>query len=226
MAYFTPELFKFLRQLKRNNDREWFNKNKDRYESVVREPALEFIESFQEHLDRISPAFLAVPKKVGGSLMRPYRDTRFSKDKTPFKTNVGIHFRHELGKDVHAPGFYIHLDPSECFLGAGIWHPASDAIHQIRVAIDTHSTSWKKVTGAKRFRDNWQLTGESLKTAPRGYDKEHPLIEDLRRKDFIGINTLRTEDVTSKDFPQQVAKTFKTAGPLVEFLCDALSQPF
>ena len=224
--HFTPDVFKFLKQLKRNNDREWFSKNKDRYESVIRQPALAFIASFQPHLDKISPAFVAVPKKVGGSLMRPYRDTRFAKDKTPYKTNVGIHFRHELGKDVHAPGFYLHIDPTGCFLGAGIWHPESDNLQKIRVAIDTQPARWKRLRANKRFRNKFELAGDSLKTTPRGYDKEHPLIEDLRRKDFIATCSLSENDVTASDFEKKVAASFKVAGSLVHFLCDALQLPF
>ena len=223
---FTPELFKFITQLKRNNNREWFTKNKDRYESVVRQPSLAFIASFQSHLDKISPAFIASAKSVGGSLMRVYRDTRFSKDKTPYKTNVGIHFRHELGKDVHAPGFYVHIDPNECFLGAGIWHPPSDALQKIRVAIDVEPEKWKRARDNRRFRSAWELAGDSLKTVPRGYDKQHPLIDDLRRKDFIAVHELSTDDVTSANFSKQVGSTFKMASPLMQFLCDALQLPF
>jgi uncharacterized protein (TIGR02453 family) len=225
-ADFSPELFTFLKQLKRNNNREWFAKNKDRYETVIREPSLAFIGAFQPYLDQISPAFLAVPKKVGGSLMRVHRDTRFAKDKTPYKTNVGIQFRHELGKDVHAPGFYIHMDPNECFLGAGIWHPESDALQKIRLAIDTQPTKWTRARDNKRFRDNYTLAGDSLKTVPRGYDEAHPLIADLRRKDFIAVRNLAPDDVVSADFSKLVSNAFRAASPLMQFLCDALQLPF
>ncbi len=225
-SHFTPDVYKFLKQLKRNNDRDWFHENKDRYEAIIREPALAFIAGFQSQLDKISPAFVAVPKKVGGSLMRPYRDTRFAKDKTPFKSNVGIHFRHELGKDVHAPGFYVHIAPDESFLGAGIWHPDSEALRKIRLAIDTQPTAWKKAIGGKRFRELWELTGSRVKTVPRGYDKQHPLIDDLRRKDFIGVATVTPDQITSADFSKQAYTAFKGASPLVQFLCDAMGLPF
>jgi uncharacterized protein (TIGR02453 family) len=98
----------FLKKIKKNNNREWFNKNKQLYEDSIRSPSLQFIEAMREPLRmELSPHFVAVVKKIGGSLMRVYRDTRFAKDKTPYKTNVGIQFRHELGKDVHAPGLYL-----------------------------------------------------------------------------------------------------------------------
>ncbi|MGI9257968.1 MAG: DUF2461 domain-containing protein, partial [Gammaproteobacteria bacterium] len=127
-AGFPAQTAKFLTELANNNARDWFNVNKQRYEDHVLEPALTFINAMEPRIEKISPHFLAVAKRTGGSLMRVYRDTRFSKDKTPYKTNIGIQFRHELGKDVHAPGFYLHIQPKNCFLGAGIWRPDSDAL--------------------------------------------------------------------------------------------------
>ena len=107
---FPPGTLRFLRELERNNDREWFAVNKPRYEALVREPALDFIATMGPKLLSISDHFVALPKKTGGSLMRVYRDTRFGKDKTPYKTNIGIQFRHEVAKDIHAPGYYLHID--------------------------------------------------------------------------------------------------------------------
>ncbi|MEM7282905.1 MAG: TIGR02453 family protein, partial [Pseudomonadota bacterium] len=129
---FKPNLVRFLKQLEKNNDRAWFQENKHRYESDVLAPALEFIDAMATPLHKISPHFNAIPKRMGGSLMRVYRDTRFSKDKTPYKTNVGIQFRHQLGKDVHAPGYYFHIDPKSVFIGVGIWHPENKTLAKIR----------------------------------------------------------------------------------------------
>ena len=112
---FQPTLLAFLRDLKANNNRDWFNAHKPDYEQLVREPALGFISAMGPPLAKFAPMFVAVPRKSGGSLMRVYRDTRFSRDKTPYKTNVGIQFRHEYGKDVHAPGYYFHIDPDQVF---------------------------------------------------------------------------------------------------------------
>ena len=131
-AHFSPELFRFLRQLKRNNRRDWFEKNKPRYIEYVRDPLLQFIEDYAPRLHTISPYLVADPKPVGGSMFRIYRDVRFSKDKTPYKTSAGIHFRHEQSKDAHAPGFYLHVAPGEIFVALGIWHPASEALREIR----------------------------------------------------------------------------------------------
>ena len=110
-----PSVVRFLEDLRDNNNRPWFRANKDRYECEVLEPCLSFIRAFSPRLRKISPFFVASDERVGGSLMRVYRDTRFGKDKTPYKTNVGIQFRHELGGDVHAPGFYIHIGPMSTF---------------------------------------------------------------------------------------------------------------
>ena len=128
-----PELFCFVRDLKANNEREWFETHRSRFEDHLREPALEFIHQFGPKLGDISRHFNAIPKPVGGSLFRIYRDVRFSKDKTPYKTHVGIHFRHRQHRDAHAPGFYLHLEPRACFMGCGIWRPDREALAALRV---------------------------------------------------------------------------------------------
>src|ERR687898_2540430 len=145
-ASFSPELFSFLSDLRANNDREWFAANKHRYEDHLLEPALDFIAAFAPRLEKISPHFRADPRPSGGSLFRIYRDTRFSKDKTPYKTNVGIHFRHELAKDARAPGFYLHLSPGEVFAGGGIWHPDGPTLTAIRQAIVDDPDRWRAAT--------------------------------------------------------------------------------
>ena len=134
-AFFSPDVFTFLRQLKRNNDREWFAKNKARYQQSIVEPALSFIGGFAPCLDKISFHFVADARPTRGSLFRIYRDTRFSNDKRPFKTHVGIRFSHSSGKDAHAPVFYLHLEPGNCFAAAGIWHPDNRALTKARTAI-------------------------------------------------------------------------------------------
>ena len=116
---FGSDTINFLKQLAENNNRDWFAENKSRYERCVVDPAFQFISSMGNELDSLSSHFEAVPKKQGGSLMRVYRDTRFGKDKTPYKTNIGIQFRHEAGKDVHAPGYYMHIEPDNVFVGVG-----------------------------------------------------------------------------------------------------------
>ena len=108
--------------------------------------------------------------------MRVFRDTRFSHDKTPYKTNIGIQFRHELGKDVHAPGFYVHLSTVECFLAVGCWHPDSDALGRIRNRVAQKPEKWFSVRDENRFASHWTLSGDSLARPPRGYAADLSLI--------------------------------------------------
>lgn len=222
---FPAETLKFLARLKRNNNRDWFNKHKADYESYFVEPSLAFIEAMAVPLKKISECFVAVPRKTGGSLMRIYRDTRFSKEKIPYKTNIGIHFRHTQGKDVHAPGYYVHIEPDDVFLGVGIWRPESKALAEIRRLIDEEPAVWKRASAGKAFRDRYELAGDSLKRPPRGYDKDHPQITDLKRKDFIAVHILPAKDITSKAFVKQVADSFKKATPFMKFLCQAIDVP-
>lgn len=220
--YFTPHTMTFLRKLANNNERDWFERNKQIYEEVVRQPALQFITDMADDLAMLSPHFLAQPKKVGGSLMRIYRDVRFARDKRPYKTNIGIQFRHELGRDVHAPGFYVHIEPGECFVGVGIWRPEPVALGKVRDAIAEQGKKWLAVVNDKTFHKRYRLSGEALSRPPRGYAKDHPLIEDIRRKDFIAISGLEQATVLSPRLQQQVLARFKAAEGFMQFLCRAL----
>jgi uncharacterized protein (TIGR02453 family) len=184
-GYITPALFDFFRELKANNNRAWFQANKERYERQVREPLLQFVADFGVRLAAITPYYVADVRRNGGSLFRINRDVRFLADKSPFKTAAGIQFRHESGKDVHAPGFYLHLEPGGVFAGIGLWQPDSRSLGLIRDAIVNDSARWQQIVLAESFRATFMLGGESLKRPPKGYDPAHPLIEDLKRKDFI-----------------------------------------
>jgi len=221
--YFTQDTFGFLSSLAANNNRDWFNEHKQTYEDAVRTPALHFIEDMAAELVVISPHFSAIPKKVGGSLMRVYRDTRFGKDKRPYKTNIGIHFRHEMGKDVHAPGFYLHIAPDECFAGVGIWRPDAKALAKIRDAIVADGKTWLATRDDKAFKKHFHLDGDRLKNPPRGYAKDHPLIEDLKWKDFIALADLSQSDVTGNKLMLKVLDAFEAGDPLMHFLCKALA---
>ena len=224
--YFTPKTFAFLRDLEANNNRPWFKERKDVYDSVIKEPALDFIEDFATPLAKISKYFLADPSLQGGSLFRIYRDTRFGTDKTPYKINTGVHFRHFRAKDAHAPGFYLHIQPAENFMGVGLWRPETKVAYQIREHIDGHQAEWKKATRSKRFTDVYALQGDSLSRPPKGYDEDHPLIDDLKRKDFIASTRLSQRAVTNSDFMQTFTDNCKRAVPLMKFLCDAVGVPF
>ena len=213
----------FLNDLRRNNERAWFEANKANYETAVREPALAFIEAMAAELPSISPHFRAVAKKTGGSLMRVHRDIRFARDKTPYKTNVGIQFRHRAGKDVHAPGFYLHIEPGRCFIGAGIWRPDSKNLARLRDFIVDNPASWKAAKNHKPFKTRFQLEGESLKRPPRAYPADHPLIEDLKRKDFIALCAFDEGEIENPRFCRFVAARFGHAAPFMDYLCTALA---
>lgn len=212
----------FLRELDANNERDWFHANKLRYEADVREVALDYIADMGPKLAKLSDYFEAIPKKTGGSLMRPYRDTRFGKDKTPYKTNIGIQFRHERGKDVHAPGFYLHIDPNECYIGVGLWRPDPDALLAIRTRIAERPEEWRKIAYAKAFRNHFTMGGSALKRAPRGFDPDHPMVEDLKRKDFIASCTFAPADVATAQFTTLSAQRFRQAMKFMGFLCTAM----
>lgn len=217
---------KFLRDLGKNNNREWFSANKDRYEAYFLDPALSFINAMGPAIHKVAPLLKAEAKKSGGSLMRIYKDTRFSKDKTPYKTNIGIQFRHMAGKDVHAPGVYIHIADDECFVGVGIWRPPSDALRAIRNHIVENPTEWNKLHKNKAFRSSFELHEDRLKSAPRGFDKDHPHINDLRLKSFIGLCPLKSAELQSSELVPKVVRLIKSGKPLMSFLCEALNQPY
>ncbi|MGL6194732.1 MAG: DUF2461 domain-containing protein, partial [Thermoguttaceae bacterium] len=207
-------------------NRAWFQQNKSRYEKEVLEPSLAFIRAFRPRLKKISEFFTAVDRRVGGSLMRVYRDTRFHGADEPYKTNVGIQFRHEFGRDVHAPSFYVHLEPGGCFLAVGLWRPDSAVLRQVREAIVESPSRWKRVRNDKKFQPLFALEGDSLKKCPLGFSVDHPCIEDLRRTDFAAVAYLTDSDVQQNTFIDFTAKAFTATKPFMRFLCEASKIPF
>ena len=223
---FNEQTIRFLGDLAANNNREWFRENKRRYEVLVLDVALRFIQSMQDPIAAIAPHFTAVPTRVGGSLMRVYRDTRFSKNKIPYKTNIGIQFRHELAKDVHSPGYYVHIEPNNVFLGAGMWRPDAEPLRGIRERIAARPAEWKRTMNDAGFKRHFKLGGESLTRPPRGFDKEHECIEDIKRKSFIAVKEMDPGACLNPRFQQQVETAFKSATPYVKLLCKAVGVPF
>lgn len=224
--FFTEKTFLFLEHLAKNNQRLWFNDHKMQYEEFVREPALNFINEMSPYMQDLSPHFSSLSKKTGGALMRIHRDIRFSHDKTPYKTHLGIQFRHRINKDAHAPKFWLNISPTSCYLGVGAWRPHSLALSKIREMISDNPHAWERITTDKAFCRHFQLAGESLKTYPRGYSKTHPMIQHLKRKDFIAINYLSRADILNPDLAKTMYKRFKLASDFVEYVCDALELPY
>jgi len=219
-GFFSPDVFVFLRQLKRNNDRDWFAKNKARYQTAIVEPALSFIRAFAPQPEKISPFFVADARPTRGSLFRIYRDTRFSPDKRPFKTHVGIHFSHAGGKNAHAPVFYLHLEPDNCFVAAGIWHPDNHALTRVRTAISRDAEQWAKI------RKKLSLEGDRLSRPPRGFDVNHPFIDDLKMKDFVASVALSEEQICGAKLMRDFVAACRKMSPLVEFTSKALGLKF
>ncbi|HJS71674.1 MAG TPA: DUF2461 domain-containing protein [Acidimicrobiia bacterium] len=227
--YFDKSTFEFLKELDANNNKAWWEANKTRYAEWVREPALEFIVDFGDRLREISPHFVADTRTNGGSLMRPYRDMRFSGG-TPYKTNVGIQFRHSMGQDVHAPGFYLHIQPGQNFAGAGMWHPETPLARSIRQAIHDDPDGWAKAAHHTTFTDTWTVAGhveDRLKRVPKELDTgEHPYPDDLRLKSFSAGTRLTQKEVTSAAFLDDISRQFVKAAPYTRFLCEAIGVPF
>jgi len=219
-AFFSPDVFTFLRQLKRHNDRDWFARNKARYQTSIVEPALSFIRDFSPQLEKISPFFVADARPTRGSLFRIYRDTRFSNDKRPFKTHVGIHFSHSSGKDAHAPVFYLHLEPDSCFVAAGIWHPDNRALTKVRSAIVREPEQWADI------RRKLTLEGDRLSRPPRGFDPNHPFVDDLKMKDFVTSVALTEEQICSDKLMRDFVSSCRKMAPLVQFTARALGLKF
>lgn len=215
-----PETFAFLRELAANNDRDWFQANKKRYKAEVVGPVTDFIAAMAEPVAAISPHIVVDPRPNGGSMFRIHRDTRFSKDKSPYKTHVGAQFRHSAGKDAHAPGFYVHLEPGNVFFGGGIWQPQGEPLRAIRQRIVDKPDAWREATGALA------LEGEQLKRAPKDFDPEHPLIEDLRRKSFFAMAQGSEEGAGKPGFTKDVAAQFERVAPLMAFVAAAIGVPF
>ena len=220
--HFTPALFEFLAELAENNNREWFQANKARYERDVRDALVGFVSDFGDRLYQISPHMVADPRPSGGSVFRIYRDVRFSKDKSPYKTNAGIHFRHEVGREVHGPGLYLHLQPGSVFAGIGIWRPNSATVGKIREAIVANPGRWSRIVDERAFASVYSLESESLKRAPRGVDPDHPLIEHLKLKSFVAVTNFTKDEACEPGFIDVYADACRAAAPFAEFITNAV----
>lgn len=219
-AYFTKELFDFLSRLKRNNKREWFLRHKHEYENCAREPALRFIADFAGPLFAITPHLVADPRAGRGSLFRIHRDTRFSHDKRPYKTNLAMRFSH-AGRDVHSPGFYLHLEPGGCFAAAGLWHPEPPVLLKVRNAIVARPQEWRPIRGLLNWDD-----ASKLSRPPRGFPCNHEFVEDLKLKDLGTSIEFTDKQVCSPRFMQVFTDACREMAPVTRFLSSALGLKF
>ncbi len=227
-TYFTPAVFRFLHELEDNNNRSWFEANKDRYIRTIREPAKEFILDFAPRLTAISDHYVADPRHNGGSLKRPYRDARRARNKDPYKTHVGFEFRHEMARHLEAPSFSLYLEPGNCWAGVGLFMPDAKVAKRIRDRIHEDPAAWRAATQTKEFLATWDATpgdNEVLKRVPKEYeDPEFPL--DVRRKSFVVSTKITQKTVTSASFDDDLAKLYEMAAGLNRFLCHAIGLPF
>lgn len=225
-AYFSPATFRFLSALARHNDRAWFKSHQADYESHVRAPFLQLIADLQPAIARISPHFRADPRKVGGSLFRVQRDTRFSRNKEPYKPYAGARIFHERARAIAAPSFYLHIAPGDCFIGAGLWHPENHTLRNIRNFIVDNPAAWKRAAHRRALRNHYEFRGESLVRAPQGFPPDHPLLEDLKRKSYAAGAGFDDALACSPKLLPFVVTHFKRLAPLVDYLCAAQNLEF
>lgn len=214
----SKSTFDFLKDLKKNNDRDWFTKNKSLY-TAAHENMIGFADALLEKMNKIDGIETSNGKK---SLMRIYRDVRFSKDKSPYKTNFGGGFKRATA--ARRGGYYYHIQPGSCFLGGGFWGPEKDDLLLVRQQIDMNSEPLRKVLSSKKFKDYFgEMTGEQLKTCPKGFDKESPNIDLLKYKQFLAGRQFTDQEVLSKDFVDIAADTFKAMLPFFDVMSEYLT---
>ena len=226
-VYFTDKTFRFLRALARHNNREWFHAHRDDYENHVRGPFLRLLTDLQPALKGVSEHFRADPRPSNGSLFRIHRDTRFANDKAPYKSWQGARLFHERRKQVAAPSFYIHLQPGECFVGAGLWHPEPETQRRIRQFIYDNPGGWKAAAHAPAFSRRYDFeSGEMLVRPPRGFPADFEFIEDLKHKNFVAVRAIEDSTMLGPRLRQTLEKDLAGLGPFVDYLCAALDLEF
>ena len=226
-AYFSDNSFGFLRALARHNQRAWFLAHKGEYETAVREPFQRLVGDLQPALAAISGHYRAEPKAVGGSLFRIQRDTRFSGDKTPYKTWQGARLFHARSRQAEAPSFYLHLQPGNCFVGGGIWHPSTPALRRIRQFIVDNPGGWQAAAHAPAFRRRYDMeSGEMLVRKPPGFPADFRFIDDLRHRNFVAVRAIDDATMAGPRLRAVLERDLRALAPLVDYLCAALDLEF
>ena len=216
----TNDTLKFLKELSKNNNKEWFEKNKKRYENTQSEIKLFTADWINEYGKKdVSIAHLE-PKKC---IFRINKDVRFSANKLPYKNNLGAYLN-KGGKSSNTAGFYLHIEPDNCFFGAGNYQPMPDELIKIRQEIDYNFSDFKKIISSKKFRESFgDLNAENkLKRPPKGYDENNAAIEYLKLKGFTVFKKLKNEELTSKDFIKIITELSVTVKPFIDFLNNAI----
>ncbi len=216
---FTAKTLSFLRALKRNNEREWFHARRDQYEAHVRGPMIEVIDRLAVDLRRIAPEFVADPKS---SLFRPFRDTRFSENKAPLKTNIAARFPHRVLGRMNGAGLYFEVAPGWVWIGGGVWAPETPQLHAIREHIAENHRPLGRIVNAPAFKKLGGLKGDCLTRVPRGFAKDHPAAGFLVFRQFMGIREEAGSFALRRDFYAQLLATFTAFVPLCRFLNEPL----
>lgn len=216
----NPETLTFLSALEINNNREWFNENKPLYlkaktnvEDVVNEIILK-ISEFDKSIERL---------EAKNCIFRIYKDTRFSKDKTPYKTNIGASLVEKGPKTLNHAGYYIHLEPGKSFLAGGVYMTEPKNLKAIREKISSEGEDFLKILSKKSFRDQLELRGDRLVKVPQGFDKENPMGDYLKFKQFTVFHPLSNADVLDDNFVNKTVKVFKEMYPFNRFLNEAIA---
>lgn len=215
------DTLKFLAELKENNNREWFDKNRPRY-IKARDNFRDFVEDWIEEMIDFDPSLMGIDGRK--AIFRLFRDVRFSKNKDPYKTNFGAHLSRG-GRKSPFVGYYFHISPEGNMMGGGSYRPESSDLKKIRAFIERNAADLHAITSDKKFQEVYgELQGESLKTAPKGYPKDHPEIKLLRMKSFYVMSDLPEAELYKEGLAEKVAENLKIMHPLVEFINEAISQ--
>lgn len=216
---FTPKTLSFLRSLKRNNRREWFHERRDQYDLHCRGPMLEAIERLGADFRRLAPEMQVDPKV---NLLRPFRDTRFSEDKTPLKTHVGATIPNRALGRMNGAGLYFEVAPGWVWIGGGLWRPDTSQLQLVREHVAAHHTQLTRIVTSGRFKKLGGLQGDRMTRVPRGFAKDHPAADYLHYRQFLGYREEAAAFAHSRDFYRQLLWTFETLLPLLRFINEPL----
>ncbi|MCL1674140.1 DUF2461 domain-containing protein [Elizabethkingia meningoseptica] len=215
----TDQIFNFLNLLNRNNNREWFNENKPQYQQA-NEIFINLVEQLISELGKTEPELEKLDAKK--CVFRIYRDTRFSKDKTPYKTNFGASFFMGQTKGIGEAGYYLHLEPGKSFIAVGLYQPNSDVLKKFRKEISYNKEEFLSIIEKPAFKKSFNIEGEKLKKVPQGFEKDDPMAEYLKFKEMILIHSLKDEDILAPSFIKEVGKLFKIAHPFNKFVKESI----
>ena len=225
--HLPEEALAFLKDLAAHNDKRWFDASRARCEGELVEPARALVRRLAADLAEVFPEIAGSDAKVGGSLTRLHRDVRFSRDKSPFHTHLGMHFWHRAGRKMEVPGFFLRVAADEVLLATGLHGPGPDPLEKVRRALDADRKGWEKASRAPDFVRLWGgLEGESLKRVPAPWPADHPFAEDLRRKDFTAFARLKGSEAAKPGFAGRAVEHWRASGPLMAFLCRATGLPW